>query len=80
MPSNLSDRRVSPLRARMIEDMTMRKRWRRCRAEETAGLEDRSHRPHRAAGQKIFAEHGALIFELRRARQRRSPGSSPIEP
>lgn len=24
MPSNLSDRRVSPLRARMIEDMTMR--------------------------------------------------------
>jgi hypothetical protein len=24
MPSNLSDRRVSPLRARMIEDMTVR--------------------------------------------------------
>jgi hypothetical protein len=38
-------------------------------AEGIVGLEERSRRPHRAAGRKIFAEQEALIFELRRMRQ-----------
>jgi Homeodomain-like domain len=41
----------------------------RYQAEGIVGLEERSRRPHRAAGRKIFAEQEALILELRRTRQ-----------
>ena len=41
MPSNLSDHRVSPLRARMIEDMTVRGFSEKTRHDGTVNL---SHR------------------------------------
>ena len=52
-----------------ISRPTLRKWWRRYQAEGVVGLEERSRRPHRAAGRKIFAEQEALILELRRTRQ-----------
>ena len=52
-----------------ISRPTLRKWWRRYQAEGFGGLEERSRRPHRAAGRKIFAAQEALILELRRTRQ-----------
>ena len=48
---------------------TLRKWWRRHRAEGGAGLEARSHRPLRSPNRKVFAEQEALILRLRRARK-----------
>jgi transposase-like protein len=47
----------------------LRKWWRLYQAEGIVGLEERSRRPRRPAGRKIFAEQEALILELRRSRQ-----------
>ena len=44
-----------------ISRPTLRKWWRRYRAEGEAGLEARSHRPHRSPNRKIFAEQEALV-------------------
>src|SRR5262249_58400274 len=52
-----------------ISRRALRRWWRRYQAEGIIGLEERSRRPHRAAGRKIFAEQEALILELRRSRQ-----------
>src|SRR5215831_15164462 len=52
-----------------ISRPTLRKWWRRYQAEGIVGLEERSRRPRRPAGRKIFAEQEALILELRRSRQ-----------
>ena len=52
-----------------ISRPTLRKWWRRYRAEGLAGLEARSHRPHRSPGRKVFAEQEALILRLRRERK-----------
>jgi transposase len=52
-----------------ISRPTLRKWWRRYQVEGIDGLEERSRRPRRAAGQKIFAEQEALILEVRRRRQ-----------
>src|SRR5215469_16945895 len=52
-----------------ISRPTLRKWWRRYQAEGIVGLEERSRRPRRPAGRKIFAEQEALILELRRTRQ-----------
>ena len=49
-----------------ISRPTLREWWRRYRAEGVAGLEARSHRPHRSPGRKVFAEEEALILRLRR--------------
>ena len=48
---------------------TLRKWWRRYQAEGEAGLETRSHRPHRSPDRKVFAEEEALILRLRRERR-----------
>ena len=48
---------------------TLRKWWRRYQAEGEAGLETRSHRPHRSPGRKVLAEQEALILHLRRERK-----------
>ena len=52
-----------------ISRPTLRKWWRRYRAEGEAGLEARSHRPHRSPNRKVFAEQEALILRLRRERK-----------
>lgn len=52
-----------------ISRPTLRKWWRRYQAEGIVGLEERSRRPRRPAGRKIFAEQETLILELRRSRQ-----------
>lgn len=52
-----------------ISRPTLRKWWRRYQAERIVGLEERSRRPRRPAGRKIFAEQETLILELRRSRQ-----------
>ena len=52
-----------------ISRPTLRKWWRRYRAEGEAGLEARSHRPHRSPNRKVFAEQEALILRLRRERR-----------
>jgi transposase-like protein len=52
-----------------ISRPTLRKWWRRYQAEGPAGLEARSHRPHRSPNRKIFAEQEALVLRLRRARK-----------
>jgi transposase InsO family protein len=52
-----------------ISRPTLRKWWRRYQAEGEAGLEARSHRPHRSPNRKIFAEQEALVRRLRRARK-----------
>ena len=48
---------------------TLRKWWRRYQAEGVAGLEARSHRPHRSPNRKVFAEEEGLILRLRRERK-----------
>src|SRR3712207_7007874 len=45
-----------------ISRPTLRKWWRRYRAEGEAGLEARSRRPHRSPDRKVFAEQEALIL------------------
>ena len=52
-----------------ISRPTLRKWWRRYQAEGVAGLEARSHRPHRSPNRKVFAEQEALILRLRRERK-----------
>jgi transposase InsO family protein len=52
-----------------ISRPTLRKWWRRYRADGVIGLETRSHRPHRSPNRKIFAEQEELILRLRRERQ-----------
>jgi transposase-like protein len=52
-----------------ISRPTLRKWWRRYQAEGEAGLETRSHRPHRSPGRKVFDEQEALILRLRRERE-----------
>jgi transposase-like protein len=52
-----------------ISRPTLRKWWRRYQAEGEAGLETRSHRPHRSPGRKVFDEQEALILRLRRERK-----------
>src|SRR3712207_7104198 len=47
---------------------TLRKWRRRYQAEGEAGLETRSHRPHRSPDRMVFAEE-ALILRLRRERR-----------
>ena len=52
-----------------ISRPTLRRWWRRYRAEGEAGLEARSRRPHRSPGRKVLAEQEALILRLRRERR-----------
>src|SRR3712207_1045793 len=52
-----------------ISRPTLRKWWRRYRAEGEAGLGDRSRRPHGSPSRKVFAEQEALILGLRRERR-----------
>ena len=52
-----------------ISRPTLRKWWRRYQAEGVAGLEARSHRPHRSPNRKVFAEEEELILRLRRERK-----------
>src|SRR3712207_5143383 len=52
-----------------ISRPTLRKWWRRYRAEGEAGLRDRSRRPHTLPGRKVLAEHEGLILRLRRERK-----------
>jgi transposase-like protein len=52
-----------------ISRPTLRKWWRRYQAGGVAGLETRSHRPHRSPNRKVFAEQEALILRLRRERK-----------
>jgi transposase-like protein len=52
-----------------ISRPTLRKWWRRYQAGGEAGLETRSHRPHRSPGRKVFDEQEALILHLRRERK-----------
>src|SRR3712207_2996100 len=56
---------------------TLRKWWRRYQAEGEAGLEARSHRPHRSPNRKVFADEEALILRLRRERRLGIKTSSP---
>ena len=53
----------------VISRPTLRKWWHRYQAEGEAGLETRSHRPHRSPGRKVFADEEALILRLRRERK-----------
>ena len=48
---------------------TLRKWWRRYRAEGEAGLETRSRRPRCSPNRKVFADEEALILRLRRERR-----------
>jgi transposase InsO family protein len=52
-----------------ISRPTLREWWRRYQAEGEAGLQTRSHRPHRSPGRKVFDEQEALILRLRRERK-----------
>jgi transposase InsO family protein len=52
-----------------ISRPTLRKWWRRYRAEGEAGLISRSTRPRRSPRQKIFAKEETLILDLRRTRR-----------
>ena len=52
-----------------ISRPTLRKRWRRHRAEGEAGLEMRSRRPHRSPHRKVLEREEALILRLRRERK-----------
>jgi transposase-like protein len=63
-----------------ISRPTLRKWWRRYQAEGEAGLEARSHRPHRSPGRKVFAEQEALILRLRRERSSASRCSGTSSP
>jgi transposase InsO family protein len=52
-----------------ISRPTLRKWWRRYRAEGEAGLRDRSKRPRTSPGRKVLAEQERLILRLRRERK-----------
>jgi transposase InsO family protein len=52
-----------------ISRPTLRKWWRRYQAEGSAGLEERSRRPHGSPGRKVFVEQEELILRLRRERK-----------
>jgi len=52
-----------------ISRPTLRKWWRRYRAEGPAGLEGRSRRPHRSPGRKVLEREEGLILQLRRERE-----------
>jgi transposase-like protein len=52
-----------------ISRPTLRKWWRRYRAEGEAGLRDRSRRPRTSPGRKVLAEREGLILRLRRERK-----------
>lgn len=52
-----------------ISRPTLRKWWRRYRAEGEAGLRDRSRRPRTSPGRKVLAEQEELILRLRRERR-----------
>src|SRR3954462_991642 len=52
-----------------ISRPTLRKWWRRYQAEGSAGLEERSRRPHGSPNRKVLAEQEALILRLRRERK-----------
>src|SRR5918993_3594412 len=52
-----------------ISRPTLRKWWRRYRAEGEAGLEMRSRRPHRSPHRKVLEREEALILRLRRERR-----------
>ena len=52
-----------------ITAVTLRKWVRRYAAEGEAGLEDRSKRPKRSPGRKVFEREEKLILELRRERK-----------
>src|SRR5215211_5477450 len=52
-----------------ISRPTLRKWWRRYRAEGEAGLRDRSKRPRTSPGRKVPAEQEGLILRLRRERK-----------
>jgi transposase InsO family protein len=52
-----------------ISRPTLRKWWRRYRAEGEAGLEGRSRRPHRSPQRKVFEREETLILKLRRERK-----------
>src|SRR5215212_10798679 len=52
-----------------ISRPTLRKWWRRYRAEGEAGLRDCSKRPRSSPGRKVLAEQEGLILRLRRERK-----------
>ncbi|MDP3673696.1 MAG: IS481 family transposase [Novosphingobium sp.] len=52
-----------------ISRPTLRKWWQRYQADGVDGLAERSRRPHRFAGQKVFEEQEGLILGLRRDRE-----------
>src|SRR3954463_9209940 len=52
-----------------ISRPTLRKWWRRYQAEGSAGLEERSRRPHGSPNPKGLAEQEELILRLRRERK-----------
>jgi transposase InsO family protein len=52
-----------------ISRPTLRKWWRRYRAEGSAGLEGRSRRPHVSPGRKVLEREEGLILQLRRERK-----------
>ena len=52
-----------------ISRPTLRKWWRRYRAEGSAGLEERSRRPHISPGRKVLEREEGLILQLRRERK-----------
>src|ERR671933_1443847 len=52
-----------------ISRPTLRKWWRRYRAEGVTGLEERSRRPHGSPGRKVLEREERLILQLRRERK-----------
>jgi transposase-like protein len=52
-----------------ISRPTLRKWWRRYRAEGESGLESRSRRPHHSPKRKVFGHEEELILALRRERR-----------
>ena len=52
-----------------ISRPTLRKWWRRYRAEGMAGLEERSRRPRSSPGRKVLEREERLILQLRRERR-----------
>src|SRR3982750_2379423 len=59
-----------------ISRPTLRKWWRRYQAEGSAGLEERSRRPHGSPNRKVLAEQEGLILPPRR--QGRGLALAPI--
>src|SRR3954471_12870772 len=52
-----------------ISRPTLRKWWRRYRAQGTAGLEERSRRTHVSPGRRVLEPEEGLILRLRRERE-----------